>query len=155
MLWDLKPKTIIELGSGTGASAVWMADHLKILGVPSHIYSVDLQKSPLQHDLVTFFAGDCHSIESAFPADLLRSLPHPWLVIEDAHENVLGVLRYFSNHLRIGDYLVVEDSEPSKESSIGKFILEHPDAYAVDTHYTDFFGHNATCSVDSILKKVQ
>jgi hypothetical protein len=26
LLWDLKPATILEIGSGTGASAVWMAD---------------------------------------------------------------------------------------------------------------------------------
>ena len=29
LLWELKPKTIIEIGSGTGGSAVWMADLMK------------------------------------------------------------------------------------------------------------------------------
>src|ERR1019366_3124663 len=33
LLWALKPATIIELGSGTGASAVWLADLAKSFGL--------------------------------------------------------------------------------------------------------------------------
>ena len=37
LLWNLKPKTIVELGSGMGASAVWMADLLKMFEIEGHI----------------------------------------------------------------------------------------------------------------------
>lgn len=154
LLWELKPKTIIEVGSGTGASAVWMADQAKAFGVQAHIYSLDLHKSPLTHEWVTFIEGNCNEIERVLPHTMLVSLPHPWLVIEDAHENVLSVIRHLGSHLEVDDYLIVEDSEPGKEDAIGKLLFENPGRYAVDTWYTDFFGYNATCAVDSILKRV-
>ncbi len=34
------------------------------------------------------------------------------------------------------------------------FPAEFAGAYKVDTRYTDFFGRNATCAVDSILVRV-
>jgi cephalosporin hydroxylase len=155
LLWDLRPRTIIEIGSGTGASAIWMADHMSVFGLHAHVYSLDLQKSPLTHECVTFFEGDCNKIAETFSDEFLTSLPHPWLVIEDAHENVLGVIRHIGKHLLLEDYLIVEDSEPHKEDAIGKFIVENPGMYSVDTWYTDFFGYNAVCAVDSILKRIK
>jgi cephalosporin hydroxylase len=29
LLWELKPATVFEIGSGAGASAIWMADTMK------------------------------------------------------------------------------------------------------------------------------
>jgi len=37
---------------------------------------------------------------------------------------------------------------------IGKFLVQEPDCYKVDTYYTDFFGRNVTCAQDSILVRV-
>ena len=37
---------------------------------------------------------------------------------------------------------------------LGCFTAEFAGAYKVDTRYTDFFGRNATCAVDSILVRV-
>jgi cephalosporin hydroxylase/SAM-dependent methyltransferase len=150
LLWDLKPRTIIEIGSGAGASAVWMADLSKSFGTECRVYSVDVVRPAASHDGVSFIEGDCNAVEKIFADDFLRDAPHPWLLIEDAHANVLGVLRHFHPHLARGDYLVIEDS-PGKRAEIEAFFGEFPGGYKVDTHYTDFFGRNATCSRDSIL----
>lgn len=150
MLWELKPRTVIELGSGAGVGAVWMADLLKLFGLGGHVYSVDLNRPDVSHDGVTFIEGDCYAIEKVFPPEMLAALPHPWLVIEDAHVNVYGVLSHFHPHLHRGDYVVVEDSG-FKHDFIRMFLQRHPEDYKLDTHYLDFFGRNATCSIDSML----
>ena len=83
-------------------------------------------------------------------AELLRTAPHPWLVVEDAHHNVGGVLEHFHKYLSPGDYLVVEDSDVKRET-LRQFVAAHPGAYLVDTRFTDNFGRNATCAADSIF----
>lgn len=150
LLWELKPKTIVEIGSGTGASAIWLADLMQSFNLDSKVYSIDLNKPTLQHQNVVFMQGDCWKIEQVFTEEMLKQAPHPWLVIEDAHVNVNGVLRYFHQYLQQSDYLVIEDSD-RKRSEIRRFLAEYPGCYKVDTHYTDFFGRNATCAPDSIF----
>jgi cephalosporin hydroxylase len=153
ILWTLKPRTIIELGSGTGASAIWLADLTKMFGISSNVYSVDLEKPELQHENINFIQGDCRTINTVFDEDFLRNATHPWMLIEDAHVNVYGVLSHFHSYLMQGDYVVIEDS-PSKQDDISKFLIQEPDCYKVDTYYTDFFGRNATCAQDSILVRI-
>jgi cephalosporin hydroxylase len=150
LLAELRPRTVFEIGSGLGASAVWFADHLAICGVEGRVHSADRTKAQISHAGVSFYQGDCSNPASLFDADLLRGEPHPWLVVEDAHHNVAAVLNEIHPYLKAGDYLVVEDSEVKKEA-IREFLNAHPGAYQVDTHFTDFFGRNATCAADSIF----
>jgi cephalosporin hydroxylase len=153
LLGELRPLSIFEVGSGLGASATWFADTLTALGVTARVNSVDLAKVQIEHASVTFHQGDCSNPESLFDLDVLRSAPHPWLVVEDAHHNVEAVLEHFHKFLVPGDYLVVEDSDVKREA-LRKFVGAHPSNYLVDTRFTDFFGRNATCAADSIFARV-
>jgi cephalosporin hydroxylase len=63
-------------------------------------------------------------------------------------------LNAFHPFLKPGDYLVVEDSEIKRED-IRRFLAQYPDCYLVDTKYTDFFGRNATCALDSIFVRTE
>jgi len=153
LIWDAKPATIVELGSGLGASAVWLADVLRAFGLHAHLYSVDIRRPQLNDPDVTFLQGNCFEIERVLSAGYLAGLPHPWLVIEDMHVNTLGVLRHFADLLQPGDYFVVEDSR-SKQSAIREFMADREADFMVDTRYTDFFGRNVTCSADSIFTRV-
>ena len=150
LIEELRPKTVFEIGSGLGASAIWFADNLALCGIAGRVHSVDLVKVETQHPGVTFYQGDCSDPERLFDPDLLRSEPHPWLVVEDAHQNVAAVIERMHAFLAPGDYLVIEDSEVKREA-IRKFLGEHPGNYLVDTRFTDYFGRNATCAGDSIL----
>jgi cephalosporin hydroxylase len=150
LLAELRPQSIFEVGSGLGASATWFADTLMAQGVACRVHSVDLAKVQIEHPSVTFHQGDCSNPKQLFDAKLLRSAPHPWLVVEDAHHNVEAVLEYFHAFLLPGDYLVVEDSDV-KRDALRKFTASHPGDYLVDTQFTDFFGRNATCAADSIF----
>lgn len=153
LIGELRPRTIFEVGSGSGASAAWLADHMAFSGAQGLVHSVDRLKPQLEHPRVTFYQGDCHSPETLFDPDLLASEPHPWLVIEDAHQNVAAVLERFHEFLEPGDYLVVEDSD-IKRPALRSFLGAHRGNYRVDTRYTDNFGRNATCAADSIFVRM-
>ena len=153
LLGELRPRSIFEIGSGMGASAAWFADTLVCLGITGDVHSVDLTKAQGEHPRVTFHQGDCADPERLFDRELLRSAPHPWLVVEDAHHNVEAVLHHFHKFLAPGDYLVVEDSDV-KRADIRKFLGVHPGNYLVDTKFTDNFGRNATCAADSIFVRM-
>ena len=177
LLFELQPRTIIELGAYTGASAMWMADTLRCQQIKSHVYSVDIDlelvdETAMQTPGVTFLQGDCNRIEEIFPADMLAGLPHPVMLIDDAHVNIHGVYSHFDAHaLRSGDYLIVEDIVPWIPGSFGKtadetewgdwkwneireFFAGCDDAYLVDRYYTDFFGYNVTWNWNGFLKKM-
>ncbi len=154
LIAELRPRTIFEIGSGVGGSAVWFADHMAFCGIEGRVHSVDLVKAGLEHPKVSFHQGDCSDPEHLFDPELLRSEPHPWLVVEDAHHNVAAVVERMHEFLLPGDYLVIEDSEV-KRPEIRKFLSAHPDNYLVDTRFTDFFGRNATCAGDSIFVRTQ
>jgi cephalosporin hydroxylase len=152
LLWELKPATVFEIGSGTGASALWMADIMKDFGIGQKIYSVDIKAVAESCDGVLFLSGDCMSPATLFEIDLLRAAPRPWLVLEDAHVNVHDVLAHMDRFLAPGDYLFVEDSR-IKTKELTRFLAQRAQRYNVDTRYTDFFGRNATCAANSIFAR--
>jgi cephalosporin hydroxylase len=154
LIAELRPRTVFEIGSGLGASALWFADTLTICGIEARIHSVDRAGVAIEHPGVEFLQGDCSDPERLFDPALLRAEPHPWLVVEDAHHNIGAVLEHFHKFLRPGDYLVVEDSDVKRET-IRQFIGAHPGDYLVDTRFTDNFGRNATCAGDSIFVRVE
>ncbi len=155
LLWELKPKTIFETGTAKGGSALWLGDLLETFGLDGHLYTVDLHKPDLRHNRVTFLEGDCFRIEHTLTAELLGQAPHPWLFLEDTHVNVAGVLEHMHRFTRPGDYFVIEDTEsPGNLDEIDAFARRHHSEYRVDTRYTDFFGYNATCSMDTFWVRV-
>jgi cephalosporin hydroxylase len=153
LIAELRPRTVLEIGSGLGASAAWFADNMTFCGVDGRVHSVDLKKAEVEHPLVTFYQSDCANPETLFDHSLLRSEPHPWLVVEDAHHNVSAVLEHFHQFMTPGDYLVVEDSDV-KRDALRAFVGAHPGSYLVDTRFTDNFGRNATCAADSIFVRI-
>src|SRR5487761_720448 len=92
LIAELRPRTVFEIGSGLGASAVWFADLMTSCGVDGRVHSVDLVRSRIEHPRVTFHQGDCADPQGLFDSNLLRLQPHPWLIVEDAHHNVAAVL---------------------------------------------------------------
>src|SRR6266545_1566673 len=106
LLWELRPATIIELGAYRGGSALWMADLLDLYGIDGHVYShdIDVDRITACHARVTFLRADSNDVGS-FDAERLRSLPHPWLVLEDTHRNIYELLRFFDRFLEAGDYV--------------------------------------------------
>ena len=182
MFWHVRPRTVFELGAYTGASAIWMADVLKLSEVDCNIYSVDCDLSlleprakELQPSNLTFIEGNCERLETILPADFLAIQPHPWVVIEDVHDGMEASLEHFHHHLTPGDYVICEDTSPDLPSEIGagsiyegygdwgpaklhawkRFLAKHGDKYAIDTFFTDLFGYNSTTSWDGFARRMK
>lgn len=181
LLYELQPKTIIEIGAFNGGSAVWFADHLELFGLEGFVYSIDIDLSLLDKQAQTdsrinFLEGDGNNLSSVLPSQLLSTLPHPWLVIEDAAPvKIIGLLEYFHNNgLTEGDYLIIEDTNQSiwncwsdnwddleelaqgseKMDELRNWVMKHEDEYLVDTYYLDMYGYNGSKNWNSVLKKV-
>lgn len=182
LLWYLKPATIIELGSFSGGSGLWIADTLQLLGLQdSQVYSMDItlsylepQVKKLQPANLHFYEGDCYKIEKTFTREWMTKLKHPLLIIDDAHNNFISVLTYFHKFMNKGDYFVVEDTNPAlpdlmlggaiheyrpngpdKLNALRGFLQQYKDWYAVDSFYTDFFGYNGTWNWHGFIRKMK
>lgn len=82
------------------------------------------------------------------------------MISEDCHVDVLGVMEYFHQHMKEGDYFVIEDTSPDtplvsgqglldveyqiwgqrKLTLLKEFLTKYEDFYKVDSFYTDFYG---------------
>jgi cephalosporin hydroxylase len=164
LLWELQPRTIIEFGSLQGGSALWFADQLAALQPgEGKVYSFDyltecVHPIARQHQMVTFLTANLNDLQT-IDAGILRTAPHPWLVVEDAHVDVFGLFSFLDKYLVSGDYYVIEDAflRQCEAGPDEKFLRRYRGiselGYLVDTHYTDGFGYNATCAPNAWLRK--
>ena len=77
LLWELKPKTVLEMGAYCGGSALWLADSLKMYDCDSRVHSVDIDLSLIKpkakgRDDIVFIQGDLKNVETVLPASLLE-----------------------------------------------------------------------------------
>lgn len=168
LLWKLKPRTVFEIGSKSGGSALWMGDMVESFHLDTHIHSLDIVRvTDVSHPRVTFWEGDGRALEKSFSPDFLQNQPRPWLVIEDAdhtYETSSAVLKFFDPWLKPEEYIVVEDGiisdlvdDPECNSgphrALKEFLSKHSDAYEIDGEYCDFFGYNMTWCTNGFLRK--
>jgi cephalosporin hydroxylase len=168
LLWETRPRTIVEIGSNQGGSALWMADTMRSFSIPCHIHSVDINPvSGLQIPDVTFHGGDARNLEQTFPAEFMQRLARPLLVIEDSDhqmQTTLAVLRFFDRWLASGEYIVIEDGIVAAmgeaaiygggpHAAIVQFLNERPGEYELDTRYCDWFGLNVTWNINGFLRR--
>ncbi len=146
---ELKPGTIIELGSGAGGSSLLFADLCTSIGLKTEIISVDMASAEVSDSRITFIQSDCSDWLAA-AAKAKREFQRPCLMIEDFHGDLAGFFARIDSVLEPGDYLFIEDSFP-KQTRISEVIVDR--SYLIDTKYTDFFGINCTSAVNSIFMK--
>ncbi|OKO75189.1 hypothetical protein AC628_20680 [Bradyrhizobium sp. NAS96.2] len=106
-----------------------------------------------KHPHLTFHQVDL-SDAAAFDEDLLMRLPHPWLVVDDAHVQIFSIFSHLNRFLVSGDYYVFEDDPMNADKEIidGLQLVEQS-GFLIDTYYTDAFGSNLTCAPNAWLRK--
>ena len=169
LLEQARPRTLIEIGSNCGGSAMWFADIAAGLGLALHVFSIDVMKLDNPGHLgVTFLQGDARDLHKILVDPLLTGLPRPWLVVEDSDhqfETCLAVLRFFDRWLQPGEFIIVEDGILSDMliadqygggplRAIEAFLGEATGRYLVDREFCDYFGHNVTWNVDGYLRRI-
>jgi cephalosporin hydroxylase len=158
LMWELQPKTILEFGALQGGSSLWFADQLEIQGGDGQVHSFERLDKCIHpraaHKRLTFHIVDLSDV-SNLDKDLLGRLPHPWLVTEDAHENLEQVIPLVSSFMVSGDYYVVEDmlmlACPRTIAIASEFAKRL--GFVVDAKYADAFGVNVTCAPNSWFRK--
>ena len=171
LLFELKPRTVIEIGSKDGGTACWFGDHMNLFGLRGMVVSIDINPPNRPYccpENVTFLRGD----EASLGAMLFKfdCLPHPWLVINDASHSAPAMLRCFNflhRLLKKDDYLIVEDGFLTEAGldwdgerkggpglAIARFLETWPSLYAVDARYCDHFGKNVTANPNGYIKRL-
>jgi cephalosporin hydroxylase len=157
VIQEIRPRTIIEIGCYHGGSALWLADMLEVFGLTDsrvHAFDVDLTRVAVEDPRISFHRADSRRVDD-YDVGLLASLPHPWMVVEDAHVNVYGLLEHFDPFLGPEDYVIVEDTQwPEFYVDLKRFLLDRDGQYLVDTEYADMFGYNVTWHLNGYLRKM-
>lgn len=172
LLSRIAPRSVIEIGTKHGGSALWFADMLSAAGVAQpRVVSVDINPlAKFTDPRIQFLQGDAADLAPVLTPELLESLPRPWLVVEDSshfHHHVTAVLWFFDGYLRAGDCIVVEDGvvahlpepvyrqyENGPNRAVRDFLQEAGDAYRIDASLCDFYGRNATYNPNGYLLRV-
>jgi cephalosporin hydroxylase len=149
LLHELRPRTVIELGSGAGGSSLLFADLCASMGLSTKIMSVDRAVADVSDPRIDFIQSDCSEWLAA-SAKSKREFERPCLIIEDFHGDLVDFFNSMDAILEDKDYLIVEDSLP-KQNRIAELIASSP--YLIDCKYTDFFGINCTSAINSIFVK--
>ncbi|OXA38091.1 uncharacterized protein LOC110862042 [Folsomia candida] len=145
ILWEIKPKTIIELGVYSGGSLVWFRDLTKAFKFPSRLIGIDIDLSRCQipegeMDMISLHQADCNNPESF--AFLKDNVEHPILFIDDAHCNTFNVIKYaVNNFLKVGDFVMIEDTMGMWGRYSPKHLKSHlasfKDVMALDLLYSN------------------
>ena len=164
LIWELRPKTIIEFGALQGGSALWFADqldacHQDVCNQDAEVHSFELLDKCIHpsasHRRLHFHHADLRYLNTLDEQSFAR-FRHPWLVVDDAHTNLAELVPFMADKMHVGDYLVVEDvmAYPTPDVIMAWVRLCDRLNLRVDSKYTDAFGYNVTCAPNAWLKKV-
>jgi cephalosporin hydroxylase len=169
LLWELKPRTIVEIGTLEGGSALWFVDHLAMFGIDGTVHTLDIKPVKLRRPdpRIVLHHGDARQVDAIFPARWIDALARPLLVIDDGdhtYASVLTVLRHFGPQMRRGEYIVVEDGNVGDLGIAERFdggpvraireYLAGEAPFEIDRSYCDHFGRNVTWNVDGYLRRI-
>jgi cephalosporin hydroxylase len=167
LLWQEKPKTIIEIGSAFGGSALWLHDMQRVLVGDGLVLSIDHSPNHPRSEIpgLVFLQGDANRLgEVTFP-----TCERPLLVIEDSShepETTLAVLHFFDAWLQPGEMIIIEDGNadilyPGRHKGGGplagvqQFMTgERGNDYALAVEYCHFFGHNVTWNPNGYWRRI-
>ena len=165
LLDRVKPRTLIEIGSYEGGSALWFAD--RVPGM--RVLSIDLEPPvDVSQSLIRFFRGDARQLDKVLTTDVMRSLDRPLIVVEDSSHlasTTSAVLDFFDSWLQAGEYIVIEDGiltamrvaeqyEGGPLDAVHEFLARTNGRYQIDRTFCDYFGTNVTWNVDGYLRRV-
>lgn len=170
LIWEMKPGTLIEIGTYQGGSALWFADTIASFGYTTKIISIDLiDYIKVRDERVIYLTGDVNKLEETLSPKFLDPLPRPLLIVEDSsheYEATLSALRFFEKVMKKDDIIIIEDgildelglSETFRggpNRAIAEFLRDNNNHFETMTDYCDFFGGNATYNPNGYLRCIK
>ena len=153
LMFELKPKVVLETGTARGGSAIFYASMLQLLG-GGRVISVDVKRREEVHrrvaehqygSAVTLMTADSKAPETIEKLREELNGETNVLVVLDAdhsYEHVLGELRAYCEFVPVGGYAVVFDTicealgtlpghskylEDNPLRLVRQFLVEHPE----------------------------
>ena len=159
ILYDVKPDLIVETGTNSGGSAVWMVSMMSMINPSCKVITADVKhpdewaahwnkgqraaemaSTKPQWKSVEFFRG--FSTSAGFinrVAELAASARRVLVVLDSDHgtQNVKAELNALSRFVTPGSYIIAEDSYSTKTPmpAIKEFLASHPE-FTTDTGRT-------------------
>jgi cephalosporin hydroxylase len=168
LLSNLRPRTIIEIGSYSGGSGLWFSAQARGLELDANVYSYDINPpNGLDSENLKFYYGDVQQLYNSNLPEILANCARPLLVVEDGphtYDGSLAALNFFDRYLKPGDYIVIEDGivhelgylsyDNGPNRAIHDFLLQKGNSYHVDREYCDFYGYNVTWNTNGYIRKI-
>lgn len=164
ILFDLKPRLVIEFGTFEGGSALFFADVLsripRHVGPEAHVISVDINHDETDQrvkldDRIDLITASSISAEVRTQISMAREACHgPCFAILDSDhrcEHVYAEMMLMRDILKPGDWLIVEDGNinghpvqpevhPGPWEAIKQYELMYPEDYIQDRTRESKFG---------------
>lgn len=181
LFYYLQPKTVLDFGSWTGASAMYMADQLDLLGVKDYkVFSYDITHDSLHpkakaDERIKYIQASLKDYKELFTLEFMSSLEHPIFISEDAHVNTVELLTHLNQFLKKRDFVIIEDMHPetpddidmetdeiksqkeldnSKEYTLFGFLEKNPE-WRVDNYFASYFGKYSTTNGYAYLARLE
>ncbi len=153
IIHDLRPDLIVECGTASGGSALFLAGICDLIG-NGRIITIDIEDTPgrPQHPRVTYLHGS--SISPAIVEQVRTAAAEDDRVLvlldsDHSKDHVLSELRAYSSFVTAGSYLIVEDTNisghpvspdagPGPMEAVDEFLAENR-AFAIDESKEKFF----------------
>jgi cephalosporin hydroxylase len=165
ILFEMKPDLIIETGTHSGGSALFLAHLCDIMG-HGKVVTIDLVERPPRptHERIIYLDGSSSDPDVIAKARAFGGPDDNVLVILDSdhsEQHVLQELELLSPFVKVGGYLIVEDSNinghptfpafgPGPFEAIEKFLASNP-GFVVDVEREKFL---MTFNPSGYLKRI-
>lgn len=166
IMFETRPDVIIECGTGTGGSALYLAQHCDLMG-NGRIITIDIAEQPNRpdHERITYITGSSIAPQTLQRIKELISSTDKVLVILDSDHSknhVLQELNSYSELVTLGSYIIVEDTiigghpvkphrKPGPMEAVKEFIKTNEN-FIIDKSREKFY---LTFNRNGYLKKVQ
>ena len=155
LLAELRPRTVFEIGSGHGASATWFADSLAFCGGDARVHSVDRCKAEHRTPAGALFSGRLRRTGTVVRCRSAANRAAPVAGGRRRPPQRGGGPATLSPLPRARAIILWWKTATSNVRRMRQFLGAHPGSYLVDTHFTDYFGRNATCAANSIFVRTK
>lgn len=166
IIFKTKPDVIIECGTGSGGSALFLAHQCDLMR-RGRVVSIDIKDHPNRpvHERITYIADSSIS-EQTFTQikEKIKSTDQVLVILDSDHskDHVLQELNHYSDLVTKGSYLIVEDTiigghpvkrhrKPGPMEAVKEFLQSNHD-FIIDKSREKFY---LTFNRNGYLKKVK
>ncbi|ATZ61220.2 MAG: CmcI family methyltransferase [Methanosarcinales archaeon Met12] len=111
IIYETKPKVIIETGTAQGGSALFLASICDLVG--GEVITIDIENCNIPtHPRITKITGDSVSEKTVNKVEEIVKGRKGMVILDSCHEkeHVLKEMELYSKFVSVGNYLVVEDT---------------------------------------------